>query len=61
MSIYPAREWWKNDPMELIAHIYWVRDQIPPDDIRGAWDSIVASLNKKYPAPEIPELRVNDE
>jgi len=50
-SLKPQSIWWENDPEDLMTFIYWKRNQLPPNDTAGAWNSIVKALSKKNPPP----------
>ena len=51
-KLSPPATWWKSDPDELLAHIYWLRSQIPPQDRDKAYKTIVKIYQKKYKAPK---------
>ena len=40
-------EWWKHDFKDVMAQIYWFRDQIPPKDPE-AWETVREALTEKY-------------
>jgi ssDNA-binding Zn-finger/Zn-ribbon topoisomerase 1 len=52
LPTHGQQEWWKNDPDDLLAYVYWLRGQLPPDPKEEAWEELKASLSKKHPAPE---------
>ncbi len=54
MIQFGKNEWWKNDPEELMTHVYWLRDQIPPcgDQYIPAWNQLVKVLSKDNPPPK---------
>ena len=52
--LYGRDEWYKNDPKELMSHIYWLKDKLPPSDpekYEAEWQKIKAQLEAKHPAP----------
>jgi GNAT superfamily N-acetyltransferase len=53
-KIHPKEDWHKNKPEELLAHVYWLHNKLPPEGIRAqhaAYQSIVKQLHTKNPAP----------
>lgn len=47
------KQWWKEDPKQIMRHVYWLQGQIPPSGAKfdKAWEQIKSQLSKKYPAP----------
>ncbi len=52
LPTHPQSEWWKNDPDDLLAYMYWLSGQIPPHPKEEAWEKVKAQLSKKNPPPE---------
>lgn len=53
-KLYPQNEWWKNDPAELLTHIYWLQGKVPPSNPSKrakAWKDLVTQMNSNYKAP----------
>ena len=53
-KIHPKEDWHKNDPDELLRHIYWLHGKNPPTDPQvrnAAYKGLVRQLHTKNPAP----------
>lgn len=63
-SAFPnLKEWWNEDPDEIMSFLYWRKGQLPPSKFKGNawarnWYKIAQNLAKKSPPPadyEMPE------
>ena len=53
------KEWWKEDPKDIMSMVYWQKNQLPPSDpekFAANWEKVKANLTKKFgAAPEVAE------
>ena len=48
------KEWWNEDPEDIMGFVYWTKGQIPPTDPMkraAAWDRLAQQLEKRHPSP----------
>jgi len=48
------KEWWSEDPQEVMSFVFWLQRQVPPTDKdkrQKALEEIADKLNKKHKAP----------
>lgn len=52
-------KWWSYPKEEILGTVYWLSNQIPPQDSnkrKEAWIKLKDKLNKKYPAPDRSDI-----
>jgi hypothetical protein len=47
------KEWWNEDPKDVMSFVYWLKGQVPPagESWAAAWESLAQQLEKRHPAP----------
>ena len=52
-SMPNMKEWWNEDPKDVMSFVYWLKGQIPPagEDWAMAWESLAQQLEKRHPSP----------
>jgi hypothetical protein len=47
------KEWWNEDPKDVMSFVYWLKGQLPPagEDWATEWESLAQQLEKRHPAP----------
>jgi len=57
------KQWWKEDPKDIMSMVYWQKNQLPPSDEEAFarnWEKVKANLTKKFgAAPEVAESTDN--
>ena len=55
------KEWWNEDPKDVMSFVYWLKGQLPPagEDWATAWESLAQQLEKRHPSPGRVETSVD--